>query len=717
MANERQQIAGVADSLTTRSNELVRSQAELRRLLGNLPSDYAATENGANYARILQMVAEEYARHRSLQNRLYDDIRWERADVEVLYQNLGHRLHDLDDRTAFFPDIAFDEDYRRFLIGVLHAVLRGSTAAGLVAGVAAATGLTATIQEFFRWLPPRQEPSLFDVSDRNYWKISVAPATTADFALIYRGLQFIGRLIKPAHTLFDVNLRLPATRRVGLRDGCYARLGVDGYLRATHIIKSRLRAADEAMDTGVVGGRRMRGLVTGTYQAGPMQVEVGGVTVQVTAMTVFADIDGEYASVAELQIGDVVEVQGFVVDTPITLDGFIPQDKRSDQAVCVGHRWRLEQYRYRTYRICRTDRVECRAVDNETVEWANFPTRQEFYLRQLPLADLADCAICYQTTTGGQTLVTVTHDDGVNPPVDLPVNFVDPYSGRVMLAVPAPAGGTTRVSYRYWHGTPVVGMQWDADGFTWDQDRDCGPFIAIWDVSPTTVEAAYNYSFGDGPNVEELLYLNGPQSLLNDEVVLAPGNVSGVQTLAVEVTCQQPWTQDEPSYVVHYTGFLHAHSTCWDTPNFAWDEGMNRPLRHRWDDYNVIDSRGFDLAVQEATLPEAAFAALVQDQVQRIGTILVPWTQDFVNGVNRVFQREVFVPGYGDLLNSAHAFLNQQGVVLNDAQTVRVREYLQDMYTALIAFTRFTSIDTENRCRLVPRARACRSVTYYFVGA
>lgn len=715
---DQQIIKGIEDSLTNRGNELLRSQAEFQRLLSNLPSDYVSTQSGPNYGLVLQMIAEEYARQRTLQTRDYDDARWDRADVDFLFQNLGHRLHDLEERTSFFPEITYDEQYRDFLLGLHAAVLNGARTSSLEAAAEAATGLTGEIIEFFKLIPPRMDPSSFDVSDRNYWKFQATPTDTASLALVYLGLLFVGRLIKPAHTLFDVSLQLPNIRRVGLRDGCCAILGVNGKLQASTILKSRLKSESEVFEDCVINRRKVRAKVTAVYNAGTGIVEIGGVPVLVTADTVFSDIDGIYTDVSELLIGDVVEVSGFLIDVPISLEGFIMQEKISDHAVCVSPKWRLEQYKYRSYRVCQTDNIECRAVDNETVIWADFPTRREFIIHAGgPLARLDDgatCDICYQTALNGIQLVTVMHDDGGGA-VELDVDFVDPYTGRVVLDADAPAGDTV-VSYRYWHGTPILGLHYDTDGLTYDQDLPCSAFMTISDHPGTDQEVDYIFSLGDGPNYEEILYLNDPADFLNDEdVVLAPGNVSGVQTLPAEIFCQQPWQPAEPTYIVHYSGFQHAHSSCYDTPNMHFDDGVDHTYRHKLDDFNVIDSRGHDLALQEAELPEEVFEALINDQVQRIGTILVPWTQDFRNGVNRVFQSEVFAPSFSDVLNSASAYLNQQNVELNDGVRVAVYEYLQELYTCLIAFTRFTDIDTEDRCRLVPKARACRSMTYYSI--
>lgn len=718
----KQIIRGIPDGLSNRIQELERTRNEFARLLNNLPSDYVSEIAGSNYSLFLRMFAEEYARLRSLLDAVYLDGRYKDTRVEYLYQNLGHRLHALDSRINFFPDLEYDEDYRRFVLALLYAVLNGARVDSLLNAGASASGLDSALLElieFFKRIPPRQDPSPFNVSDRNFWRFKVTlPPPPINLGVIYLGLLFVGRLIKPAHTLFDVQLLFPDTINPEFERGCCQILAPAGYLRASRVKKSRFVSPDETFDNCVRNGRKIRAKVTQVYDAGPpATIEVGGVTVQITPNTIFQDIDNIYTSVLDLQIDDIVEIDGFTFDYPLTLDGFTVQEKLAPTAICVRNKWKLEEYRYRSYRICRQDQLECYQVQNEVVNWANFPTRREFIVQHYPLASNdSECNICYQTIDNGKTVVGVFLDDGVTvTPLD--VLFVDPYTGRVVLAAdapPTPSGTVVRVDYRYWKGQPILGMVFDSDGLLYDQNVNCESQYSIFDHLPNDEFGDFEYSLGDGPNIQQALFLNDDEDLLNEEDDLLNGG-PGVTSKFTTLHCQLPHTEPEPTFKVDYSGFQVAHSTLYDTDSAVFDEPS--AYRNKFDDYNVIGSRGFDILKQEEFTPQEVLDSIVADQEHRVGTILVPWTQDWCNGVNRIFQRETFVPEFSDLLNSMFSFLNTTNLELNDAITKRVRDFAKDLYTCLIAFTRFTEINEgEGFCTLRPKSRMCFGITLAFTG-
>lgn len=593
MPTDQQIILGVENTLAIKRSEALRARNEFERLKSILPSDYTSIECGPNYTQFLHLLASEYARTRSMADEVYGDGRYSTTRLEYLFQNLGHRLHALGERHSFFPDIEYDEDYRRFLLALLSAVLNGATADSLLGAAKAATQLDEiTLREYFKLIPPKQDPSLFDISYRNMWDYTVViPPGTTNIAFIYLGLLFVGRLIKPGHTLFDVKLQLPGNRILEFDAGCCQDLGANGYLQASTITKSRAVSEEEEFQDCVIDTRHMRAKVTGTYQAGPMTLEVGGVTVQVTTDTIFSDIDGIYTTVSDLQIGDVVEIDGFTFDFPLD-DGFPILSKIEPTAICVRKNWRLEQYKYRSYRVCRSDQLECYQIQNEVVNFANFPTRREFYVENYPMADDSnECEICYQTPFNGKTLVSVVHDDLISTITPLEVDFVDPYTGRVVLVADAPAGGEVRVDYRYWKGQPILGLHYDTDGLLYDQNVNCESHYTIYDHPSPEEEMDYCYFLGDGPYINNAFILNDDvDSLLNDPDSPLMGDGDGVFTAPCIIFCQLPYQPDEPDYCVHYSGFQHAHSTLYDTPNFEYDNPS--AYRHHYDDYWVIDSRG-----------------------------------------------------------------------------------------------------------------------------
>lgn len=682
---------GVFDSLALRNLELQRVASEFRRLMRSVPSDYISSVDGPNYARFLKMFAEEYARVRSMMDGVWSDVRWDQTRVEYLYQNLGHRIHDIDQQTSFLPEITYDSNYRSFLLAILFASLRGSTPESLGEAVEAATGYEGEILEFFRLIQPYVESSgPYDETYRNFFRFIVdVPASEINIQTITEGLEFVGQLIKPAHADFDIAVRILFNVEVESNAGCCTEVGPTGVMRAGLVTKSRLKEANEQFSDCVRNGRTMRGQVTGTYTlaASPLighpeldgYIEVEGQVIWTYPSTNFVDIDGVYTGLGDLQVGDIVEIVGFIFESPLTSDGFTIQTKIEDTAVCVRNRWRLEDHFYVSYRGCPINEAECVLVEEVEIDNATFdPFRYQFFTPHLPLAVPPDCDICYQPggLGGPHTLIQVW-DQATMTPLD--VQFVDPYTGRVVLVNPAPVG-TIIATYYYWK-YPVVGLVSDTDGLYSDMNDACGVLTAVTDLP---------YEDDGAPGGMEYWWLDSG---------------TGLPVFQLQPAfCQTPYEDIESSFRIHYSGFFYPHSSCADTMNLQSDR-TDVPYRHRLDDYNVISSRGYDILQLEGTTPESVILTLIQDQQFLLGTVLVPFTQDFVNGINRIFENWQFIPSLSSFMTYAFHYLTSSSLKLTYGELEMVREYMQNLYTALIAFSYKT--EEIDGCTRKPRTRVC----------
>jgi len=658
---------------------------ELANLMAVLPSDYISRVMGPNYTLFMLLYAEEYAKIRDEATKVEGDAVWSSARFEFLYQNLGHRLHDIDARHSFFPPVDYDGEYREFLINLQNSLLAGATAEALKTAGSAATNLTADVVELFEFIQtdPTQPAGNYDASDRNSWRYTVdVSSSPISLELLYKGFLFAGGLAKPAHSTFTVQLQNPSELDLQHDAGCYWELGPTGYLMAGFVTKSRPKAPDEEYDVGVVNGRHIRGVVTSAPAAGSFTM-YNNVEIRYDGDTIFSDIDGIYTLITEIQVGDVVEVEGFVEDIPLDSEGYPIATKIHPTSHCVRSKWRLEQYDYIHTRDCPANWAELREVIDEIVAPTSWGT-EEFYVRMLPIAT-EDGEVCFHSPNLASNPVQVVHDDLMGTITPLLVLYVNPYTGRVLLDGPPPIGGEIRATYHYWDRQPVVGMHYDVDGLDLDMHEDCAPFYTVLDEIPEEEVDDFNYYYD-----------------YNASAVV-------VTTEEVPVFCQDiVLLEDEANYHVRYTGFQHAHSSCLDTPNMNYDfvEGP----RNRLDDYHVVDSRHWSV-VDAETSPSDAFQVLMEDQEQLLGTVLVPWTQDFENGLNRVFSREVILVSLSDLLNNATSLLNTDTLELNAAETETQRKYVQDLYTCLIAWTNFLYPD--DPCTPRSRTRVCDHGWYF----
>lgn len=177
-------------------------------LLNVLPSNYISTIGSTNYGIALRSYAVEFAKIKLALEDIQADgyiaseaYASQRADI--VYQNLGSLLAiDRDLNLTIFSS----QEFHQFLLSLVEIFFGGATPANIKKGIEIFVNEdnVATILENF--LDARGPNSVFDISDQFGFRVDfeLTENITTNFTDIGVKLDFLIRLIKPAHTLYQL---------------------------------------------------------------------------------------------------------------------------------------------------------------------------------------------------------------------------------------------------------------------------------------------------------------------------------------------------------------------------------------------------------------------------------------------------------------------------------------------------------------------------------
>ena len=177
-------------------------------LLNVLPSNYISTIGSTNYGIALRSYAVEFAKIKVALEDIQADgyisseaYASQRADI--VYQNLGSLLAiDRDLNLTIFSS----QEFHQFLLSLVEIFFGGSTPANLKKGIETFVNEegVATILENF--MDARGDHSVFDISDQFGFRVDfeLTENISKNFTDIGIKLDFLIRLIKPAHTLYTL---------------------------------------------------------------------------------------------------------------------------------------------------------------------------------------------------------------------------------------------------------------------------------------------------------------------------------------------------------------------------------------------------------------------------------------------------------------------------------------------------------------------------------
>lgn len=199
------------DSKPARVDLIIEETRRLAAMFEGLDSNYRAQIPSSKYGVLLRAIANELAQLILSGKKIGDDRDLDLLRGEVAYQVLGHRLLTVD--PIFFPVVRSDTEFRKFLKALLLVILRGSTLPALDAGAATLTGpIDTETEELIAFVNNRDIVSAYDISDQHMWHFildmdailesGVPFDETFNLSILLQGLEFIGKLLKPAHTLF-----------------------------------------------------------------------------------------------------------------------------------------------------------------------------------------------------------------------------------------------------------------------------------------------------------------------------------------------------------------------------------------------------------------------------------------------------------------------------------------------------------------------------------
>lgn len=175
-------------------------------LLNVLPSKYISTIGSTNYGIALKAYAIEFAKLKLAIDDIgadgyYATEAYSSQRADILYQNLGSLC--AVNRELNLTNFSSSE-FHTFLLALIEIFFGGSTPENIKNGIETFVGEkdVATILENF--LDARQPTSAFDISDQFGFRVDflLTPHISANFTDIGIKLDFLIRLIKPAHTLY-----------------------------------------------------------------------------------------------------------------------------------------------------------------------------------------------------------------------------------------------------------------------------------------------------------------------------------------------------------------------------------------------------------------------------------------------------------------------------------------------------------------------------------
>jgi hypothetical protein len=176
----------------------------LSQLQDLLPSNYPK-DNSTNLSKFYRVVAREIARIRSSNEAIHNDSLYISTRPQYLYQVLGERLF-LGSKIA--PTGYNDETYRRYLLSIKDAFLKGSKKINIEELASAFTGQVVKLRELY--LDARYPTSSVDITQTHKMVVDVFINDTLssgnNLGSLQNNLDFFINLTKPAHVLYDTRL-------------------------------------------------------------------------------------------------------------------------------------------------------------------------------------------------------------------------------------------------------------------------------------------------------------------------------------------------------------------------------------------------------------------------------------------------------------------------------------------------------------------------------
>ena len=703
--------------------------AETVRLLRLLPSNYVSDiPHGPNYSMHMTHVAEERVRLDEAIRLVQADEFYETTRSGFLYQVIGHRLHDVF--PSFFPPVQDDVEYREFCLALLRIVFQGAKAKSLEEGgrllldlISREVEIPLKVVQLFRHSLPHDIDGPYDIGNQFmfYYDVLLPPAQDlagVNLDLGYRGLQFAGRLLKAAHELYDIRLIIQDGRPdiPSVNRHCRTVMEEGGVLKAWYVIKD-VTPADEADD--VAAGVESRpaifdGVIDNVVRFYVDSVDVGSGTIQIGStlvelvngfddkgILVLEDDVGRPITIEDIQPGDLVTAFGVLEGNPMEEDldkakppGYFPiQEKiKERESICVRSRWVYEDNRQENVQRCWEDPANktVRCVDEVHT---TLISKQRFVVNNLPIVSDPMYGDPPGQAEWNPNNITVTVDG-----IGVDVGAVNPLTGEVFLVISAPQGSEVIISYCTMI-KPTYGMLKDTIGM----NKDSGPGSAFQVVKDIGFDPAdvIQVSLPTGELVadpESWTILNHAGDLPDVRGLNDDGNV--LNTLfeddgaVVTVTVPRPEHVQlcAPTQITYnYIGYEKGNSSIKDDL-FGLFKDTRSPVRNEKDDANVVDSLGKQRGAVTFGEVSEHFMRLATTAVLSENQVLVEWTQDVQKAINKVFtsKHRPYIASLSSQLNELSLLVNsveESGGRLNRGDVENVRIYLQDLYSALIAYT------------------------------
>jgi hypothetical protein len=250
---------------------LIETVQEFEKSLQNvLPSNYISTIGATNYGIALRAYAIEFAKIKIALEDIQADgyisseaYASQRADI--LYQKLGSLLAiERDLNLTIFSS----QEFYNFLLALIEIFFGGSTPANIKKGIEQFVNEEDVAEVLENFLDARNPTSAFDISDQFGFRINfeLTDNIAANFTDIGIKLDFLIRLIKPAHTLYQLRFIFTdlvefirtaddSFYRPGIWDHAYddARVYCDGVEGRDRMGHNAVREVTDEDHTGMAG--------------------------------------------------------------------------------------------------------------------------------------------------------------------------------------------------------------------------------------------------------------------------------------------------------------------------------------------------------------------------------------------------------------------------------------------------------------------------------
>ena len=297
--------------------------------------------------------------------------------------------------------------------------------------------------------------------------------------------------------------------------------------------------------------------------------------------------------------------------------------------------------------------------------------------RQVPITTGEGC----ETDPEGENVEVTVNGSPV------PVLGVDPFKGIILVDALIQPGQSVALNYCTCC-RPAYCLITDFDPATTDAYGDC-PETWVTDCGEVEIRESVETVIEDG--LGHLLILNAEASLITSPEALLQGEIIqgfSIQTVDTPVF-RGVQVRESRKIIYNYSGFELANTSPMDDL-FRFNTDTVTPVRNETDDAHVFDSLGRSQELVGVGPPDFHFHALASTQILRAGSPLVPWTQDFIDSINRVFLLPLtpFIPSLTAFLNDLDRLLNEQSLEVGEGDITKTRNYLQDLYSTVIEFTR-----------------------------